>query len=400
MCIQKNKSFFIVPALAWIIYVFAYMGRMNLSITIPYLQSEFGYSKAAIGFLASGFFCTYAVGQLINGMLGDRIPVKYFVSLGLIVAGISNIVFGIVHTFPVLFLAWSANGYFQSMLWGPLLRTISESVPQNKLYRATFLMSTSPTIGRLLSYVFTGRLAVWKWEAAFLLPGTLLIMAAGVWYCAIPMAIPAKQMPVKQARTRGKELINFFINSKIYLMILLGVLIGVIREGLTFWGPVFFIESYSLKMEKMLFIMSFVPLVNLLFIITAGILIKKYLKNEKAAILMFLLIALLPILLIWRAHNMVFPLIVISFYVLTASISTVNNQMTSYLPFGFAKYGKVSAAAGIIDSSFYLGATIAGPLIGITAESFGWNGIFGGILGICAAALIPGFFLRRGDKRR
>ena len=108
---------------------------------------------------------------------------------------------------------------------------------------------------------------------------------------------------------------------------------------------------------------------------------------------MFLFVALLPALLIWKAQNLAFPLIVLAFYTLMASIYTTNIQMTSYLPLNLKKDGKVSTAAGTIDCSFYIGAAIAGPLIGIASEIFSWNGIFGGILCIGMTALIPAFLL-------
>jgi len=398
----------LIPVLAFFAYITAYLGRINLSITIPYLQNELGYSKTALGILASGFFCTYAIGQLINGVLGDRINVRFFVALGLLVAGIGNIGFALCGTFPLMLLAWAANGYFQSMLWGPLLRAISESVPQKKLYFSMSMMAISPIIGHFLAYVLAGQLSLTAgWETAFLVPGILLIIMAAIWYRTVPKTLRSginedknRHKPASaNIQTAGRELIRFIIQSKLYLMLLLGILIGIIKEGLTLWGPVIFIEMYSLEMEKMVLIMSFMPLANLLFILLGGLLIRKFFKNEKYAILMFLLLAILPTVLIWQVNNPAFLLAVISFYGLMASVYTVNNQIVTFLPLNFKESGKVSTAAGTIDSSIYLGAVIAGPLIGTASETFGWNGIFAGILFLCVAALLPVLFLLRTGKK-
>jgi len=400
MLFKKTESFMFVPVLSFSVYITAYLGRINLSITIPYLQNELGYSKAVLGLLASGFFCTYAVGQLINGILGDRIQVRFFVTIGLLVAGISNIAFGIIRSFPLMFLAWSANGYFQSMLWGPLLRGISESVPHNKLRQAMLLMSISPIVGHFAAYILAGQLAIfWKWEIAFLIPGVLLIAAALSWYWIMPRI--AEKIKKDRTDTTAvnvkkfsiKQLAVFFISKKLHLMVLLGIFVGIIKEGLTLWSPVFFIESYSMEMDKMIYIMSFMPLVNLVFILLGGLLIKKCFPDENYTILLFLIFTLLPVILIWKIENMIFPLVVLCFYGLMASIYTVNTQMVSFFPINFRDNGQVSSSAGIIDSSIYLGAVIAGPLIGMASEKYGWNGMFLGIMGICLAAFVPVFFL-------
>ena len=402
-----HKNAFIFSCFfAWLIYVSAYLGRINLSITIPYLQNEQGFTKAALGILASGFFCTYAAGQLVNGVLGDRIQVRYFISLGLLVSGLCNILFCIFPVFPLMFIAWSLNGYFQSMLWGPLLRTVTEHVPKKNLNWGMGLMSTSPIIGHFLAYVVTGRLAVfWRWEAAFMVPGFFLVIMAFLWFRFFPGIIAGagsqgsnnnstKNKVSFFSLLKEKRFSAFIIGSRLYIMVFLGLFIGIVKEGLTLWAPVIFTELYSLKMEQMLSVMSLLPLVNLLFILIGGMLIRKYWKDVKYTILLFLFTGLAAVFLVWRIPDMAFTAVTVLFYVLMASISTGSNQMTAFLPVRFAERGLVSAAAGIIDSSIYLGAAVAGPLVGAAAEVLGWNGIFGGIFFVCIAAFFTASLLK------
>ena len=399
---MTDRKTWCVPILAWAVYAAVYFGRINLSIAIPFLQNEAGYSKAALGFLASGFFGAYAIGQFINGIIGDRLPVKYFVSLGLIVAGITNILFGMIQAFPVMFIVWTVNGYFQSMLWGPLLRTLSESAPRAKQYRVMFIMSTSPVIGHFLSYILVGRLAVsFGWSAAFLVPGIMLSVMAGLWFWGISR-FGGKTESQSETETLSKRevlekpnLIGFILQNKLYIIIFVGILAGIVKEGLTLWGPAIFTGYFSLNMNRMLSVMSLMPLVNLLFVILVGILYKKFIQNENRIILIFSLTALLSILLMWRLQTVIFLLTVIFFYGLMASINATCNILTAYIPFNYKRHGRVSAVAGILDSSIYFGAVIAGPVIGITAEKFGWNGIFGGILWVCAATLVLCLFMRK-----
>lgn len=393
---RKIASFWLIPFLAWLVYASAYLGRINLSVTIPYLQSELGYSKASLGFLASGFFIFYAAGQLINGILGDRLKTKSFVSIGLLVAGISNIAVSYINSFPLMLFFWSLNGYFQSMLWGPLLRAISEAVPHDKQYQASFLMSTSPVAGIFLAYILSGWFSVsFGWALAFRIPGIWLIIMSLVWYRgASESQVMAKNSEAGAAPPQApppfsaKELFNFIYQSRLYLAILLGILVGIVKEGLILWSPSILNELYFHDMAMMLFIISLMPLVNFASVISGGILYKKFHSDEQRVILLFLIITILSAFLMWRLPARVILINIIVYYVLMASLYAVNTMMMSYIPIRYRKSGRVSGAAGIVDSSIYLGAALAGPVIGAAAERFGWNGIFGGLLGICILAVV------------
>jgi sugar phosphate permease len=103
--------------------------------------------------------------------------------------------------------------------------------------------------------------------------------------------------------------------------------------------------------------------------------------------------------LLWISRETAFQVLLPAFYGLMASMFAVNNLMVTYIPFHFMRNQRVSSAAGIIDSSFYLGAVIAGPAVGTAAARFGWAGIFGGITGICVTALVTVLFLLRYMKK-
>jgi OPA family glycerol-3-phosphate transporter-like MFS transporter len=402
---KKIDPFWIVSAAAWLVYILVYFGRINLSIAIPLLQNSYGYSKTSLGLLASGFFAAYAGGQMINGILGDRFSVRYFVSFGLVTSGICNICFAVIGSFPVMFVCWTLNGYFQSMLWGPLLRVISDSESPQKRHRALSLMSTSPVAGYLLSYILVGKLAVSAgWRAAFIIPGILLLAAGSIWFWRMkgegqkegenPHPHAARP-PLSFARG---SLMDFIIKSRLYLVVVLGILTGIIKEGLSLWSPALFSETLSLDMEKVFFIMSFMPVANFLFV-TLSLILNRKNNDEMRIILLFVSASIFFASLLWINGGAVLPVLIPAFYGLMAAVFTVNNLMVTYIPLHFIKDKRVSSAAGIIDSSFYLGAVIAGPVAGAAAARFGWIGIFGGVTCVCVAALITVLFILRHVRR-
>ena len=81
-----------IGLLCFFAYLAVYLARNILSAVTPMMQAE-GFAKDAIGLTSSVYFYTYAVGQLINGLIGDRIKAKYMLSFGLFFAGVCNFLF-------------------------------------------------------------------------------------------------------------------------------------------------------------------------------------------------------------------------------------------------------------------------------------------------------------------
>lgn len=105
----------------WITYMIYYIGRTNISIAKPLLMPEYGISATIMGLIGTTFFLAYAFGQFVNGFLGDKIGARRFISLGLIVSSIINIMMGVAFELIwIAFLLWGLNGYFQAMGWAGL----------------------------------------------------------------------------------------------------------------------------------------------------------------------------------------------------------------------------------------------------------------------------------------
>ena len=87
------KKAFYMGSLCFISYLGVYFLRNILSTVSPQMVNEGRIDTDKIGSLSSLFFITYAVGQLINGVIGDKIKAKYMLSIGLVFAGLCNFLF-------------------------------------------------------------------------------------------------------------------------------------------------------------------------------------------------------------------------------------------------------------------------------------------------------------------
>ena len=131
---ENAKRAIKIGALCFLSYLAVYLARNVLSTVTPQMQAE-GFSKEDIGFASSVYFFAYAIGQLINGAIGDKIKARYMMSFGLAFAGISNFVFSVINSSAEVYgqiplsayVAYGCTGFFLAMIYGPMTKVVSEN---------------------------------------------------------------------------------------------------------------------------------------------------------------------------------------------------------------------------------------------------------------------------------
>jgi OPA family glycerol-3-phosphate transporter-like MFS transporter len=106
-------------------YLFYYTGRQTFGFAIPGIQAELGLDKQTLGWVSAGMLWAYAIGQAINGNLGDRFGGRRMMSLGTVLSFVLNWATSFGTGLKSLAIAWSANGLAQSMGWAPGSRLVA-----------------------------------------------------------------------------------------------------------------------------------------------------------------------------------------------------------------------------------------------------------------------------------
>ena len=419
-------------------------------MSIPFIQGAFGWDKAAAGLMASGFFWAYASGQVVNGLIGDRVKPRLFVSAGLVLSGVCNVVIGFSNAYGLILALWTINGYCQSMLFGPMMRAASAYIPTKKHSRFAVAMTTTSSIGYLISYMAVGRLANERyWRAMYIAPGLLLIVLAAVWAFFIKRILyggrndpaPTKNTNITQSdpatreksgsmqdasgsargatgsthdaigsvrgatgsaqdstdssqnvptpeRRRTIGYVGFIFETKLWLIALVGLLIGIIKEGVYLWGPAFISETQRLDFSLALSFLSFVPILTLCCSLLIGVINRLFKYHEKHTMLLFSAVCSLSLTILLLGAGVGasagvgvgdgagagLPLTLASFGMTVTAITGAGSLLTVFVPLNFISYNRVSTAAGFIDCAVYMGAALSGPLLGMLADSAGWNG--------------------------
>ncbi len=100
-----------------LLYTSYYMCRYNFSIANKSISNEFGFNASQMGAIITTNLLAYAFGQIINGLLTDRIGGKKAMLIGAAGTIVMNVAFGAASfagTLGLFIALWGLNGYVQA----------------------------------------------------------------------------------------------------------------------------------------------------------------------------------------------------------------------------------------------------------------------------------------------
>jgi OPA family glycerol-3-phosphate transporter-like MFS transporter len=103
--------------LSWLSYFSYYFTRKNWSVVKSVVGDEYGLDKSALKNIDTVYLAAYAVGQFINGVLGDVFGPRRMLALGMLTSAGLAVLFGLSDLFAVFVLAYGLNGLAQSSGW-------------------------------------------------------------------------------------------------------------------------------------------------------------------------------------------------------------------------------------------------------------------------------------------
>ena len=141
-----------------------------------------GVSLEYIGTLSTANMLFYAGGQLINGVIGDKVKGKYMIGGGLAFAGLCNIIIGLIHTPSVMLVAYSISGFFLSTLYAPLVKLIAENTSPAHAEKCCLGLSFASLFGVPIAGIVA---FFFNWMNVFLVCGIVLVMIGVSFYFSV-----------------------------------------------------------------------------------------------------------------------------------------------------------------------------------------------------------------------
>jgi len=397
--------------LSWVAYTFSYLGKINLSVAIPLMEDSLSWDKTRLGLIGSIFFWIYAFGQLINGSLGDKFTSRKFVFIGLLSSAVLNILFGFTTSLFFMVVIWAFNGYFQSMLWGPIMKTINHWFPMGQKSKMALYMFSSVVSGFILTWGCLGQISMYTgWKSVFWIPGIVLIVYSLIWYLFVrnnPQEVGLRledvelnndvelnqienQIEKKDTEMQQTTLWRLIFHKRLYLIALAGIPLGLIREGISLWAPTILFETFHLNMKSTMSAVLLLPLFNFTGVILARLLIVKFHNKETKLVTIFFIGGIFACVLLYLFRNSNIFVYLALLALCSLSLYAASSIITSVIPL---KYKMTSSVAGFLDFSIYLGAGLSGIVTGVLSNEIGWSSVMllwvlagvAGIICICIA---------------
>jgi OPA family glycerol-3-phosphate transporter-like MFS transporter len=397
-----------------LLYTSFYMCRYNLALANKSITDEFHFTRADIGWIITVASLAYACGQIVNGLLTDRLGGKRAMLIGAAGTIVMNILFGVASFWGLLALFVAIRGvdqYMQAFGAPGMIKINAAWFSPTERGRFAGIFGFMINLGRfgifklgpalLAGFLFVGMLRVpplhWRW--LFWIPSGIAALFA------IGMAIFVKNTPAEagfanvhpaedeHGETRSSIREVFFAiasNRVVWIIALAYACTGVVRKGVDEWFPRLMQEVHHVDLQSAQFqwLGFLIP-----FVASAGSLLSGYVSDTVfhgrrapvAAGLYFLETAIIVSAAQFHGANAaVFFLVLISF---TANATHSILGTAAAMDIGGARMA--GFASGLIDSFQYFGGALAGFFLGrLLDQNWGWYFYFMAPFGLIGGALM------------
>ncbi len=369
----------------WIAYTVTYLGRYNLSAAMADMVVQGVLTKSQGGWIATCFFISYGVGQLLSGILGDKLNGRWMVGSGLLLSGAMNMAMGFSGHWKVMAVLWMVNGLTQSMIWSPLLRILADAMPRKRCLKAGIDLATTIPAGTLASYGLTAAaIALSGWAMAFCSAGAVLVVMGLVWLAGLGALERRAHLGMVDESGEKAEpdlapggprpsLLAILLPSGLVIIAAAVMLQGALRDSITTWMPTYLTEAYGLGPQVSIIASMALPLVNLGGVYAASWLNTHVLKDElsSSAVLFALSVACLAVMVGFQRLNVALALLLLA--VATSAMHAINTMIISLLPMYFTRMRRVSTVSGMLNAVVYLGSALSAYGIGALSDYGGWG---------------------------
>jgi len=362
-----------ILSILWITYAGFYLGRVNFAVAIPGIMAEMNLSRAALGAVGLALFWAYAIGQFINGYLGDRIRPTILIGIGLGVSIFVNIMFGWrAYDLTIMIVLWAINGYFQAMGWGPSLKILNNWVLPHKYGGMASLLSTSYILGGAISTALAGAvIGALGWRYAFIVPAGVMIVLLLHYALRIKEKPSEVGLPRMTSWADPMPLLKLFRRYFLSMCITL-FCINIVRYGFLTWGITYLFEQ-GIGISKAAFSLVAFPIAGAIGAMTCGWLSDRVFRGRRFPLLWILLTCTVIFIAFYRwvdlAPASAFILLMCIGYMIFGSHSLT----IAVAPLDIGQAINTSTVTGFIDGCGYIGAGITAWLTGLLVDHFGWD---------------------------
>lgn len=384
-------------------YASFYMCRYNISIANKAISDEFGLSKEAMGDVLAAFFYAYAFGQVLNGLLTDRLGGKTALLIGAAGTIVANLAFGAASFVGLLWLftfLWGFNGYSQAFGAPGFIKVNASWFSQNE--RGTFagvfgfmINFGRVAIGQLGPKILAGFTLVGMWQIPPQHWRWLFWVPAGIAFVvAVAVAFFVKDTPEetgfhgvykgeadhddKDVHGRlGEVLVQIVTNKYVWIMAAAYSCTGAVRQTVDQWFPRYLQDAEKIDLDSALFltVLFLIPFVASAGSFVSGVISDKLFNGRRAPVAAGIYcLEMLVILVASQLHGTV--AIATAFVVIAFTVNSTHSLLGPAAAMDIGGRKAAAFASGCINSFQYIGAGVAMQILGRLLDRTGYTYFF------------------------
>lgn len=362
--------------LAWaltLIYFSSYVTRINLAAVISEVVTATGFARTELAVALTCLSTTYGVGQIVNGMLGDRVKPQNLILTGLIIATVINFTFPLLAASPLLMaILWGVNGFAQAMMWPPIVKILVANMDDNMYSYAVVRVSWGSSIGTIAVYLLSPVIIGFAgWQGVFYFSALVGTIVTILW------VIFRRNIYVPQRQPASDGLINARIPRQAMfpmVFIALGIIFqGMLRDGVTSWMPSYLSEIFNFGNRTSIFCTVSLAIFGMICHSVSAKLCKRYFPNEVTCGGIIFAAALISAILLFFFFDCGALLAILLMGILSACMHGTNLMLITYVPKRFKKHGNISTISGCINACTYIGSAIFTYAVALLSEQIGWR---------------------------
>ncbi len=368
-----TKNAFLLGGMCCLSYLAVYIARNVLSAVTPSLIENGVFSEKQIGNLSSVYFISYAIGQLINGIIGDRIKAKYMISIGLVLAGTASILF-----VPFVTLPWAAiiiygfTGFLLSMIYAPMTKVVAENTEPIHAERTSIGYTFASFLGSPVAGLLAGLLI---WQGVFNTSGIILIIMAVTCFISFTLFEKKKiiQYNLYNRKKANEGSVSVLFKRRIVKFTIVSLTTGIVRTTVVFWMPTYFSQYLGFTPEQSASIFAVATFIISFSAVIALMVYEKCKRNIDAVLFGSFIISAVFFLLLFIVKSPILNIIVFVIAVMAANSATTM-LWSVYCP-SLKDTGMISSATGFLDFASYTAAAVSTVLFANATKTIGWGNL-------------------------
>ncbi|XP_017959641.1 glucose-6-phosphate exchanger SLC37A2 isoform X1 [Drosophila navojoa] len=158
----------------------------NCSDSQPHAGIDCGYapfdgpdSKSLFGMLDSAFLFSYAIAMFVSGFVAERVSLRYFLSMGMIMTGVFTYLFGVartsnIHSLSYFIFVQIFAGIFQTTGWPGVVTLVGRWFGKEKRGLIFGIWNSHTSIGNILGTLIAAHYVETDWALSFVVPGIII----------------------------------------------------------------------------------------------------------------------------------------------------------------------------------------------------------------------------------